>query len=166
MVCVSMRATPAPALSLLIATGVSLIGSMLTIVALPWFVLQTTGSPTQTGIAGGFLVLPSLAAGLLGGAVVDNLGYRRASVAADLLSGVGIALIPLLYQTHGLAFWQLLALVFLGGLLTIPGLTARRAMLPELASLAGLRLERLNAAFEGLQFLALLVGPAVAGVLI
>jgi predicted MFS family arabinose efflux permease len=39
-------------------------------------------------------------------------------------------------------------------------------MLPELASLAGLRLERMNAAFEGVTYMALLVGPAVAGVLV
>ena len=74
--------------------------------------------------------------GIVGGAIFDRLGYRRVSIAADLVSGAGIAAIPLLYALGGLAFWQILALVFVGGLLTIPGLTARRSLLPELAAMA------------------------------
>jgi len=155
-----------PALALVAATAVSLIGSQLTLVALPWFVLQVTGSPAQTGLTGSFLALPQFVSGILGGAVIDRLGYRRVSIAADLVSGAGIAAIPLLYATGGLAFWQILALVFVGGLLAIPGLTARRAMLPELAEMAGWRLERMNAIFEGITYMALLVGPAAAGVLV
>jgi MFS family permease len=155
-----------PAISLVVATAVSLIGSELTIVALPWFVLQTTGSAAQTGITGAFASLPQFISGILGGAVIDRVGYRRISVVADLVSGSGIAAVPLLYATTGLAFWQLLGLVFVGTLLSIPGLTARRAMLPELAHAAAWRLERMNAMFEGVTYLALLVGPAVAGVLV
>jgi len=155
-----------PALALVVATAVSLVGSQLTLVALPWFVLQITGSPTQTGLTGSFLALPQFISGVLGGAVIDRLGYRRVSIAADLVSGAGIAFIPLLYTTGGLAFWQILTLVFVGGLLSIPGLTARRSMLPELAEMAGWRLERMNAIFEGITYMALLVGPAAAGLLV
>ena len=74
-------------------------------------VLQITGSPTQTGLTGSFLALPQCISGILGGAVIDLLGYRRVSIAADLVSGAGIAAIPLLYATGGLAFWQILTLV-------------------------------------------------------
>ena len=35
--------------------------------------------------------LPQFASGILGGAVIDRLGYRRVSVAADLISGAGTA---------------------------------------------------------------------------
>jgi MFS family permease len=161
--------TPAnrvPITGLLAANIVSLIGSMLTLIALPWFVLQTTGSAAKTGLTGFFVALPFLVTGIFGGTVVDRLGYKRSSVIADIVSGVGIALVPLLYYTIGLAFWQLLALVFLGNLLSVPGLTARRSLLPELAAAAGWRLERVNAAFEGAQFIALLLGPPIAGLLI
>lgn len=155
-----------PITALLIANVISLLGSMLTLIALPWFVLQTTGSATKTGITGGFVALPAFIVGVFGGTLVDRLGYKRSSVIADMLSGLGIACVPLLYHTVGLAFWQLLALVFIGNLLAIPGLTARRAMLPELATLARWRLEGVNASFEGVQFLALLLGPPIAGLLI
>ncbi len=155
-----------PTVALLGASTISLIGNHLTFIALPWFVLQTTGSATKTGLTGFAVALPAFAAGILGGAVVDRLGFKRASVVADFVSGIGIGLIPLLYHTVGLAFWQLLALVFLGALLEIPGLTARRSLLPELAALGGLRLEQINAAFESIQGVSLLLGPPLAGVLI
>lgn len=155
-----------PVLALLIASTVSLIGSMLSLVALPWFVLQTTGSPARAGMVGFAVFLPGFAAGIFGGTLVDRLGFKRASVLADTISGVGVAAIPLLYHSIGLAFWQLLTLVFLGALLDVPGLTARRSMLPELTERAGMRLERVNAAFESINNLARLVGPPIAGLLI
>jgi len=155
-----------PLFALLGANAVSLVGSMLTMVALPWFVLQTTGSPTKTGLTGFFVALPNFVAGIFGGTLVDRLGFKRSSVVADLVSGLGIAAVPLLYDTVGLAFWQLLALVFVGSLLEIPGLTARRSLLPELAALARQPLERVNAAYEGNQYLSQLAGPPIAGILI
>jgi MFS family permease len=158
--------TRLPLLALLAANAVSLIGSMLTVVALPWFVLQTTGSPAKTGLTGFFVVLPHFVSGVFGGTIVDRLGFKRTSVAADLVSALGIVLIPLLHVTVGLAFWQLLGLVFLGSLLEIPGLTARRSLLPELAALARQPLERANAGYEGNQYLSLLLGPPLAGVLV
>ena len=44
-----------------------------------------------------------------------------------------MALVPLLYHTVGLLFWQLLVLVFLGGFLDAPGHTARQSLVPDLA---------------------------------
>ena len=155
-----------PLTGLLAANAVSLVGSGLTAVALPWFVLQTTGSAGRTGLVAGVAVLPAFIAGIFGGALVDRVGFKRVSVAADLVSGLGIGLVPLLYLTVGLAFWQLLSLVFLGALLEVPGLTARRSLLPDLAAAAGWRLERANASFESSQQLSLLVGPPLAGLLI
>ena len=131
-----------PIFALLAANTISLAGSALTMIALPWFVLQTTGSAAMTGLAGFFVALPGFLAGIFGGTLVDRLGYKRVSVVADLVSGIAIALIPLLFNTVGLAFWQLLALIFLGALLEIPGVTARRALLPELAGMARVRLDR------------------------
>ncbi|HEX5166020.1 MAG TPA: MFS transporter, partial [Thermomicrobiales bacterium] len=66
----------------------------------------------------------------------------------------------------GLQFWQLLILVLLGSLLDIPGVTARRALLPELAELGDVRLERVNAMLEGNWQVSILLGPPIAGVLI
>ncbi|MGB3307338.1 MAG: MFS transporter [Thermomicrobiales bacterium] len=155
-----------PLVALLAATIISLVGSQMTLIALPWFVLSTTGSAAKAGLVGFATFLPGLVVGLFGGVLVDRLGFKRVSVVADLVSGLGIVAIPLLYDTVGLSFWQLLVLVFIGSLLKVPSLTAHRSMVPELAAHAGTSLERVNALFESSQNLALLLGTPLAGVLV
>src|SRR5262245_22971203 len=107
-----------PLFALYAANAISSIGDGLTFLAVPWFVLQTTGSVAQTGITAFFSTASIAVSALFGGALVDRLGFQRMSVLSDILSGIGVALIPLLYLTVGLPFWALLVLVFLAGLLT------------------------------------------------
>jgi MFS family permease len=155
-----------PLVALLGANVISLIGNALTVMAIPWFVLVTTGSAGQAGIAVAAGALPVILAGVFGGAVVDRLGYKPASVVADLASGCTTLLIPLLYQTIGLAFWQLLALVFVGALIDAPGESARQSLFPELVARAGLNLERANTGYNATRRVAGLLGPPLAGILI
>lgn len=152
--------------TLLTANGISMIGNLLTMVAVPWFVLQTTGSPAKTGLIGFFTTVPVIIAAFFGGTLVDRVGYKNASIIADITSALTVALIPLLFSTTGMHFWQLLALVFLGALLDTPGTTARQALVPDVAAEAGMSLERANALYQLVQRGALLLGPSIAGVLI
>ena len=155
-----------PFYALLIANIISKIGNVLTMLAIPWFVLQTTGSVLKTGIVAASSTLPWLITAFFGGTVVDRLGYKRASIFADLASGMAIMLIPLFYNTVGLPFWHLLVLVFLSSLCNTPGVTARRALLPDLATMAGLGLERANSIYQIINNLSAFVGPPLAGILI
>jgi len=155
-----------PFYSLLIANAISLVGNVFTTIAVPWFVLQTTGSATQTGVTGFFTILPVVLAGFLGGTLIDRLGYKRTSIISDLASGLTTAMIPLLHLTVGLEFWQLLTLVFLGALLDTPGGTARAALLPELAKQAGMPIERATSLTHVIERGARLVGAPLAGFLI
>lgn len=155
-----------PLVALLSANAISLVGNQLTYIAIPWFVLQTTGSAARTGIAAFFSTVPAILAAFFGGTPVDRLGYKRISVIADLASGATLALVPALYHTVGLAFWQLLVLTFLGALLDAPGGTARDSLVPDLAERAGVRLERVNAMSQTLWRTSGLLGPPLAGVLI
>ena len=155
-----------PLLALYIANGVSRTGDVLMFLAVPWFVLQTTGSVTQTGVAA-FCSTASVAlSAVVGSAFVDRAGYQRASVVSDLASMLGVACIPLLDMTVGLPFWALLVLVFVAGLLTTPGATARQSLLPDLAHRADVRLERATAAADGVIRLSRFVGAPLAGILI
>jgi len=147
-------------------SAISYVGDMLTFLAIPWFVLQTTGSVTKTGITAFFSTLPSVFSAFFGSTLVDRLGYKRTSVIGDIASGVTVALVPLLYHTVGLAFWELFVLVFLGGLLKSPGVTARNALAPDLAARATMRLERANALADGVSRLSRFIGAPLAGVLI
>lgn len=155
-----------PLILLYTATGISLVGNIFANIAIPWLVLQTTGSAVQTGITGFFTILPVVIAGLMGGTLIDRLGYKRTSILADLFSGLTVLLIPLLYQTVGLPFWPLMILVFFGALFDSPGSTARDAMLPELAQQAGITIERATSIAHVVERGARLVGAPLAGLLI
>lgn len=162
----TLALNPIPLYSLFVANAISLVGNVFSLIAIPWFVLQTTGSATQTGVTGFFTIMPVVLAGLLGGTLIDRLGYKRTSIIADIASGVTTAFIPLLYLTIGLEFWQLLILVFLGALLDTPGSTARAALLPELAEQAGMPIERVTSFTHVIERGARLVGAPLAGLLI
>src|SRR5947207_6624943 len=69
-----------PLYAFFIGSAVSYIGDMLTFLAIPWFVLQTTGSVTQTGITAFFSTLPTVFSAFFGSTLVDRLGYKRTSV--------------------------------------------------------------------------------------
>lgn len=146
--------------------GLSRFGTSMTVTAVPWFVLVTTGSAAQTGVvvfASGVGVVLAL---LCGGAVVDRISFRQASVLADLSAGSMVALIPACYLTVGLPFWLLILLVFLGTLFDIPAQVARLSALPDISQKAGIRFERANSLFDGVLTTASLLGPAAAGVFI
>ncbi|WP_420117047.1 MFS transporter [Micromonospora sp.] len=156
----------APLVGLLLGHTVSLTGNMLTLIALPLYVLAETGSPAATGLTGAAATVPVVLGGALGGVLVDRIGYRRASVLADVVSGLTVAAVPLLDATVGLPFWALLVLVFASGLLDTPGQTARNALLPEAATAAGVPLERAVGWYEASERGARLVGAPVAGLLV
>jgi len=156
----------APIHALFSANAISMVGNQLSNLAIPWFVLQTTGSAAQTGITAFFSILPTVIAAFFGGGIVDRLGFRRTSVIADLASGATVAMIPLLYAADLLQFWLLLVLVFLGATLDAPGATARESLLPDLARLARLRMERVTATTQVVERSSRLIGAPLAGLLI
>jgi MFS family permease len=156
----------APLYALYAADAISRAGNAVAQIAIPWFVLTTTGSATYTALAVFFNFLPIVLAGFLGGVVVDRLGFRASSIVADLASSAAVAAIPLLYATVGLELWALMALVFVGALLDAPGATARAALLPDLVEQAGIRMERASGIRSGIQQGAQLVGAPIGGALV
>lgn len=151
---------------LLVANTVSSLGTTMTLLAIPWFVLQTTGSASKTGIAAASETIPLALAAALGGPLVDRLGARRVSVVSDVVSAVGIAAVPALGASVGLQFWQLCLLVGVVGLSRAPGDTARHVLVPGLVRLGGTPLERATSAYDGVSRGARMVGGPLAGVLI
>ncbi|MBA2468650.1 MAG: MFS transporter, partial [Chloroflexia bacterium] len=83
----------APLYGLLAATIVGLFGRQLSVVALPWFVLSTTGSASKAGLVGFAVFLPGLIVGVLGGVLVDRFGYKFVSAGADVVCAAATVLI-------------------------------------------------------------------------
>jgi MFS family permease len=155
-----------PLIVLLAANAVSLTGNVLSMLAVPWFVLMTTGSPARTGLAAFASTVPVVISATFAGTLVDRFGLRRSSVLSDLGSGLIVLAIPALYLTMGLSYALLLALLFVRWLLATPGETAREALIPDLAGRAHFTMERATAAYDGAYRGAKMVGAPLAGVLI
>ena len=72
------RAAPGPRLplvALLVADALSLSGNAMGFVAIPWYVLETTGSATLTGVVAALTFAPTVLATFFGGGIVDRLGF-------------------------------------------------------------------------------------------
>ena len=150
----------------LTAETITLVGTRVSMLAIPWFALETTGSPTKTGLIALFELTPLVLSKIFGGPVIDRLGPRRVAIACDLGSAVVVGLIPLLYAADLLHFPILLALVALAGALRGPGDSAKASMIPQLVEAAGVPTERATGLHSFVERTASMLGAAAAGVLI
>ena len=155
-----------PLAALLAANVVSVTGSAVTLMGVPWFVLQNTGSAADAGVVAFCAMLPVVLAALVAGPVVDRVGRRRVSIVSDLVCGLAVGAIPLLQSAGMLRFWMLCALMGVTGLFHAPGDTARGVLLPTLAQRAGVPLTRAAGFYDGASRCAATIGSAVGGVLI
>lgn len=152
--------------ALLAGHTLSRTGNVVTLFAVPFAVLGTGGGPIDVGVAAAAASAPVLIGGPLGGALVDRVGYVRSAALADVVSGATLLLIPILSLFGLLPFPMLLVLVFLSGLLDVPGETARQTMLPSLSAGAGMPLERSVGFLDTTTRLSTLLGAPLAGVLV
>ena len=152
--------------AILAAEAVSALGTNMTFVALPWFVLTTTGSATRMGLVFAVELLPVALLGIPSALVVQRLGVRRTMVVSDLCRAPLLAAVPLLHLTETLTFPLLLGIVFAIGVFSAPYLTAQRLIIPETFGDDEALVVQGNALLEGVIRLATLLGPAIAGVAI
>jgi MFS family permease len=148
----------------LAAEVVSTTGTRMSMVAIPWFVLTSTGSPALTGLVGFAELLPLVLVLALGGPVIDRWGARRVAVLSGFVAAGLVAAIPLLDELGRLPFWLLLALVALVGAVRGSS-TATYVLVPGLAEQAGTPIERASGLHDGMNRVAGMVGVPLAGVL-
>lgn len=160
-----MRASRRPLASWLVAEVCSLGGTRLSMVAVPWLVLTTTGSAALTGAVAMAEMLPYVLAKALGGPLIDRLGSRRIAVGCDLASMLVVGLIPVLHLTGRLSLPALITVVAVAGLLRGPSDAAKQAFVPALARHAQVQLERVTGLAGTVERLAGTVGAAAAGAL-
>ncbi|WP_433869247.1 MFS transporter [Saccharopolyspora sp. CA-218241] len=144
----------------------SLLGNGIASVALPLIVLQTTGSALGMSALATATAVPSVVVGLLSGVIIDRINRRTASVVSDVISAVAIAALPLVDVVWGLDLVWFIVLGILGAFGDVPGMTAREVLAPMVARHTGLDLERVVGVRQTLTSVALVIGPAAAGVLL
>ncbi|MGW9032827.1 MFS transporter [Streptomyces sp. NPDC055722] len=163
---ISGRRSLWPLGGVLAAMAVSLTGTRVSAVALPWFVLVTTGSATQTGLVAFCEMAPYVVVKAFTGPLVDRIGPRAVSWTTDLASAIAAAAVPLCHALHLLSFPLLLALVAAIGAVRGPGDLAKGVMVPEAADRSGVLLERATGLTGVTERLASTIGPAAGGALV
>lgn len=148
------------------AEVVSSIGSSMTVLALPWFVLATTGSATKLGLVLGIEAIPFVTLPIPAGSLIARIGARQTMVIADAARLPLLAAIPALYSLDALSFPLLVVLVALTSAFTAAHMPAQRLILAEVVGDEESLVARANAYLDGAQTATPPVGPALAGVLI
>ena len=153
-------------IGLVTAELVSLTGTGMTFVALPWFVLATTGSTAKMGWVLAAEMLPIAVFGIPAGTVIAKLGAKKTMLISDAFRGPLMLVIPILHGTGHLSFAALLGTTFAIGIFSAPYLASSRLVVPEVAGEDEQAVASVNAVLSGVHQLTLLVGPVVAGVVI
>ena len=152
--------------ALLGAEVVSSIGTQMTWLALPWFVLRTTGSPQQMTWVIVAEVVPIGVLGFWGGAIAARVGTRRTMLVCDIARAPLLAAIPVLHAAGWLPFPALLALVAATGIFIAPYFAVQRSVVPELVGEEHGDVAYATAFFQAANRLTIFLGPPLAGVLI
>jgi MFS family permease len=152
--------------ALVIARFVSLSGTNMTTVALPWFVLVTTGSTVRMGLVLAVQLVPAAVLGTFSGTAVAALGSRRTLIACDTLRAPLLASVPVLHWLGVLSFPTLLGIVAVVGLFAVPYAAAAQSMLPEIVGEDERRVAQAVSELQVAIQTTGIVGPVLAGVLI
>ena len=152
--------------ALVAAEVISVLGTRMTYLALPWFVLVTTGSPEKMTLVLAAEIAPMAILGIPSGTLVQRIGSRSTMLIADFARAPILASIPLLHAAGMLSFGLLLGLVALLGCFMPPYFASQRTILPELVGEDERTMSQANSSIEGGAAFAALIGPAIAGLLI
>ena len=152
--------------ALVVAELVSLTGSAMTFVALPWFVLVTTGSTAKMGWVLAAELIPVGVFGIPAGTLVARLGAKRTMNISDAARGPLIALVPILHWSGDLSFPLLLAITFATGCFLAPYYASARLILPEVIGEHEQLVAQGSAFVQMVTQLTQLGGPILGGLLI
>ena len=153
-------------IGLVTAELVSLTGSSMTFVALPFFVLITTGSTAKMGWALAAEMLPIAIFGIPAGTVIAKLGTKKTMLISDAARGPLLLIIPILHHYGDLSFAALLGTTFAIGIFAAPYFASSRLVVPEVAGEDEQAVASVNAVLSGANQLTQLAGPVLAGVII
>ncbi|HEY2671811.1 MAG TPA: MFS transporter [Rugosimonospora sp.] len=156
----------APFAALVSSYVISVAGTSMSAVAIPWMVLTTTGSAAKTGLVAFAAMAPYVAALALAGPLVDRAGLRRSFLVGNVVAAVATGAIPLMYAAGSLSLPVLLGLVAVAGGVRGAADTANSALVPATATAGEIALERAAGLNSGANRTALLLGAPLAGVLV
>jgi MFS family permease len=153
-------------LALLSGEFISRLGSQFTALALPWFVLVTTGSAAKMSVVFAVELAPIAVLGIPSAVLVERFGPKRWMVMNDAIRAPIVALVPLLHAVGHLSYGAILLLGGLHGVFSCGYFASQRLILPAVVGEDEQRLAQANSLVEGTTNVTNLLGPVLAGILI
>ena len=142
------------------------VGNSAVHIAIPWLVLETTGSSANAGVVlgiSGFSVI--FTAPIIGG-LIAVLGARPVSIWADIISAGSVVLFPIVGSLFGLNLTSLLIIAIIGAMFDPAGATARKSLIQAVAERDGLSLIKFNGTYEAAAVIGTVLGPTGAALAI
>src|SRR5215510_13239578 len=147
-----------------IGEGISLLGDQFYLIALPWLVLQLTGSALALGTILALASIPRAVFMLVGGAFVDRFSPRSVMIWSNFARFVLVALLSALVLTGTISIEILYVFALAFGLADAFYFPAQTAIVPQLLSED--QLQAGNSFVQGTAMLSFFLGPFLAGALI
>jgi MFS family permease len=148
-----------------LSMSVSTLGSEVTFLALPLVaILVLKASPVEVAILGAMPFVAFAMFGLPAGVWVDRLPRKRVMVVGDLGRAAILIFVPIAAVANVLSMWDLYAIAFAAGVLTVFFEIAYQSILPELVERE--RLAEGNSRLEVSRSASQVLGPGVGGALI
>ncbi len=157
---------PRPLAALFLAEVVSTTGSEIAAVALPWFVLVTTGSPVRMSVVMAAEFAGMTLFGIPSGRAASSLGPRRTMLASDLIRAPLVALIPALHWAGVLSFPVIAAVGLAIGAFFPAYQSSQLLVLTGLVGEDEVRLTRVGGLLGSVNETASFIGPAAGGLLV
>lgn len=149
--------------TLLVAYALFTMGAMVTMVAVPWLVLTTTGSAAKMGLVAAATTVPFLLTSVFATPAADRLGMQATVVLTSFGGALSMAVIAIVPDIN---FVLLLAMVAASGALNGVGGRAQHVLLRPMGEAAGMPMIRVTAIYDGLNNIAMLTGAPLGGLLI
>jgi len=150
--------------NLWLGSAISLFGDQFYLVALPWLVLQRTGSSLALGTILMAAAVPRAVLMLAGGALTDRFSPRRVLMATASARSLLVAAIAVLAWLNVIHLWHIYALSLLFGVADAFSFPAGSALMPTLV--ASEQLPAANSVFASTAHLSGILGPAPAGIVV
>ncbi len=145
--------------------SLSLIGTWIQRIALPWLVYRLTGSPLWLGVVSFTSQIPAFILAPYSGVMIDRWNRYRVLVTTQVLAMIQALILAILYYAHIIQIWHIIILGIFLGVINAFDMPARQSMV---INMVGKREDLGNAIAlnSTMVNVARLVGPSIAGILI
>ncbi|MBL4789158.1 MAG: MFS transporter [Kordiimonadaceae bacterium] len=143
---------------------VSVVGDHISFIAFPFLVLQLTDSGVMMGLVFAVQGVPRAALMLMGGAVIDRYSPRLVMMASNVLRFAVIMVMAYLIYIDQVSLGVIFTAALLFGLVDAFFYPASIAIVPALVVKD--MLQKANAFVHGSIFVGVIIGPAIAGLII